>query len=248
MRSTVSRASTISLPSSSPRSVIRGLIFDMGDVLFDATLWRRWLLQQVHRLGHTAGYDEFFGVWDRQFLEDVHRGLHQYQDAFNWFLLSQGLSRAQITEIQSASHIRRAELEAASRPFPGVRRTLGQLHANGMPMAVLSDSERTADQIAAALTRLGLGGYFRAIVSSVELGQVKPHPATYEAALRALRLPASAVAFIGHDAEELTGAAQAGCKTIAFNYESQARADDRLERFSDLPHMVAHWPALAHAG
>lgn len=24
---------------------VRGLVFDMGDVLFDATVWRRWLLQ-----------------------------------------------------------------------------------------------------------------------------------------------------------------------------------------------------------
>jgi len=248
-RRTETKTNPISAPSPSiSTGVIRGLIFDMGDVLYDATHWRRWLLQQVQRLGHSVGYDDFFGIWDRQFLEDVHRGTHPYQESFTWFLLSQGLTRGQITEIQSASHVRRAELEAANRPFPGVRRTLERLHATGIPMAVLSDSERTAVEITAALGRLGLGGLFQAVISSVDLGQVKPHPANYGAAISALRLAPSALAFVGHDAEELDGAARAGCKTIAFNYESQARADFCLERFSDLPQMIANWPALVHAG
>lgn len=31
-----------------------GLLFDMGDVLYDATVWRRWLLQLLHKMGlHT---------------------------------------------------------------------------------------------------------------------------------------------------------------------------------------------------
>ena len=41
---------------------VRGLVFDMGDVLFDATVWRRWLLQQLQRMGLQAGYRSFFDV------------------------------------------------------------------------------------------------------------------------------------------------------------------------------------------
>src|SRR3981081_3849051 len=53
---------------------VKGLVFDMDDVLYDATLWRRWLLQLLGRLGLKADYHTFYRTWDAEFLADVHRG------------------------------------------------------------------------------------------------------------------------------------------------------------------------------
>src|SRR5687768_3292479 len=67
---------------------VRGLLFDMGDVLYDATLWRRWLLQILARMGVHATYRDFYRVWDHDYLRAVHRGERDYHEAFSAFLQS----------------------------------------------------------------------------------------------------------------------------------------------------------------
>jgi FMN phosphatase YigB (HAD superfamily) len=52
-------------------------------------------------------------------------------------------------------------------------------------------------------------------------------------------LPADRVAFVGHDAEELAGAARVGLATIAFNYDPDARADVFITRFRQLLSLVS---------
>lgn len=213
---------------------VSGLVFDMGDVLIDATAWRLWLLQLLGRLGLHAGYRSFFDIWDRDYLDAVHRGERDYGEAFEAFLRDAGLTRGQIDEIVAASSVRKRELESEVRPFPGVRPTLERLRRSGIRLAVLSDSESPAVAIAARLERLGLGGLFGAVVSSADLKLTKPAPAAYAAALRGLDLAAVQTAFVGHDAEELRGARRAGLRCIAFNFDRDASADVFLGRFDEL--------------
>jgi len=227
---------------------IRGLLFDMGDVLYDATLWRRWLLNLLGRLGVHTHYRAFYSVWDQEFLDDVHRGRREYDEAFQAFLRTIGLSQGQIDEIIAASNARCRELAASLRPFSGVRPTIEKLKAAGFVLGVLSDSEAPAAQLQQRFIKLGLAGCFSTVVSSVELGCTKPDPRCYQRALDAMNLPPRQVAFVGHDAEELQGAAAVGIPTIAFNYEPGAEADVFIERFDDLIKAVASTPAYAAAG
>ncbi len=214
---------------------VTGLIFDMGDVLIDATAWRRWLLQLLGRLGLHAGYRSFFDIWDRDYLDAVHRGRREYAEAFEAFLRDSGLTRGQIDEIVAASALRKRELEDQVRPFPGVRSTLERLRDAGLRLAVLSDSESPAAAIAARLQRLGLGGLFLTIVSSSDLKLTKPDPAAYAAALGGLNVAPRQAAFVGHDADELQGARRCGLRSIAFNFDRDASADVFLGRFDELP-------------
>jgi hypothetical protein len=46
------------------------------------------------------------------------------------------------------------------------------------------------------------------------------------------------MAFVGHDADELGGAAGAGARTIAYNCDPDARADVYLDRFNQLTQTV----------
>lgn len=213
---------------------VQGLLFDMGDVLYDATVWRRWLLQLLHRMGLHTHYRSFFKIWDCDFLDDVHCGRREYSEAFQAFLFSAGLSRGQIDEVEAASQARKRTLEESVRPFPGVRATLERLHAAGMTLGVLSDSESTAEELRARLSQLGIGGFFSAIVSSIDLERTKPDSACYLTALGALGLTAAQTAFVGHDAEELAGAKAVGMLTLAFNYEPGVAADRHLSRFEEL--------------
>jgi HAD superfamily hydrolase (TIGR01509 family) len=216
---------------------IDGLVFDLGDVLYDATEWRRWLLRQLSRVGLHAEYRSFFRLWERDFLDDVHRGARGYADAFAAFLRSAGLSPGQIDEIVAASQVRKRELEAGSRPFPGVRATLERLRSGGLSLAGLSDSESTSARLRERLAQLGLG-VLPVVISSFDLQRTKPDPVCYHAALAALGLRADRAAFVGHDAEELAGAAAVGMHPIAFNYDAQAIAVAYIERFDELGQLV----------
>lgn len=225
-----------------------GLLFDMGDVLFDATSWRRWLAQLLNRMGLQARYPDFFQTWDKRFLVEVHCGRREYSDAFCAFLRSAGLTADQIDEVEAASRVRKRELEHSARPLLGVRPTLARLHSTGVIMGVLSDSESPAAELREKLVRLGLADRFQTVVSSCELGRTKPDPLCYQTAVSAMGLTMPRVAFVGHDAEELAGAAAAGMPTIAFNYEPAARADVYLERFDELLAMASPGAASALAG
>jgi len=211
-----------------------GLIFDMGDVLYDATVWRRWLIQLLHRMGLNTRYRSFFKVWEREYLDDVHRGLRDYGEAFQAFLLAAGLSRGHIDEVVAASHARKREIEAGTRALPGVRETIARLSQQGVVLAVLSDSESTSELLHARLVRLGLGGRFTAVVSSFDLERTKPDPVCYHEALSAIGMRAEQVAFVGHDADEMTGAKAVGLRTLAFNFEPGTKADRYLARFEEL--------------
>lgn len=220
------------------RRLVEGLLFDMGDVLYDATGWRRWLLQLLARMGLHTRYRSLFRIWDDEFLDDVHRGRREYGEAFQAFLLSIGLSRGQIDEVQAASLARKRELERHARPLPGVRGTIERLASRGVTLAVLSDSEQNADELGAQLRRLGLGGRFSAVLSSIDIEYTKPSPVCYRAALTAMDLAAEQVAFVGHDGAELAGARAVGLLTAAFNYDAGAKADHYLTRFDELLDLV----------
>lgn len=220
------------------RRLVQGLLFDMGDVLYDATGWRRWLLQLLARMGLHTHYRTLFRVWDDEFLDDVYRGRREYGEAFQTFLLSLGLSRGQIDEVQAASSARKRELEVHARLLPGVRSTIERLDARGIQMAVLSNSEQNSDELQSQLARLGLRGRFSAVLSSIDLEYTKPSPVCFRAALTAMDLSAEQVAFVGHDSHELAGARAMGLRTAAFNYEAGAKADHYLTRFDELVQLV----------
>ena len=247
------RENSIPLPAATMRVAslpgpVRGVLFDLCNVLYDATVWRRWLLRVLGKLGLHTTYGCFFRVWQRDYLDDVHRGQSGFCEAFAEFLRSVGLSRGQIEEIQVACRSRRIRLEDEARLLPGVNATLAKLHGRGLVLGAIGNSERTADQLRQRLGRFGVETLFATVVSSIDLRQTMPDPFCYRTALEAMGLPAAEVAFVGHDPAELAGAAAAGMSTVAFNQDPDARADAALSRFDDLPELVGSARPAAAAG
>ncbi len=210
----------------------------MGDVLYDATAWRRWLLQLLNRLGRRASYQDFCRIWDRDFAGEVHRGCRAFEEAFQAFLRSMGLSSAEIDEVQAACQARRRQWEETARAFPGVKPTLARLHAAGYVLGVLSDSDRPGKDLERQVERFGLGGMFAAVVSSIDVGEIKPEPVCYRTALEQMGLTARETAFVGHDTLELAGARHVGMETIGFNFDAEAEADVFVARFEELLEVV----------
>ena len=172
-------------------------------------------------------------------MAEVHRGRRCFCDALGEYLASLGLSPGQIEELQAAAQAQRRSVQGVVRPLTGVRTTLRELHQSGITLAVLCNSEQSGDAIKQWLERFGMGPYFRAVISSIDLGLSMPDPASYGAALRAMRLPPHRVAFVGHNAVELAGAAALGMTTVAFNGDADARANLVLDRFEDLLQVAA---------
>ncbi len=225
--------------SSSPKVI--AVLFDLGDVLYDATVWRRWLLHTLARLGLHARYRSLFYLWDHDFLETVHRGQRDYDEAFRAFLRAAGLTPPQVEEVEAASRTQRREIARTARPLPGVRATLERLQQMSLRLGIVSDSESTADELRWRLDRWGLASHFTTIVSSRDLGLCKPDPRCYYAALERLDTKPDRAVFVGHDIEELDGARAIGLRTVAFNYEPGARADVFLERFAALDGAIRGW-------
>jgi HAD superfamily hydrolase (TIGR01509 family) len=223
-----------SVPPQPLDRALRGVLFDMCNVLYDDTVWRRWVLQLLGKMGLYTNYCSFFRLWDRDFLGEVHTGKRVFREAFESFLLCAGLSVGQIDEVEAASHARRRHLEKHARPLPGVRHTLWRLHQEGFVMGLICDSEHSAAELRLRMQRFGIEKLFTTLVSSIDLQRCMPEPETYLSAVKSMNLPPEQVAFVGHDRVELAGAAAVGMATIAFNFDADAQADVHITRFEEL--------------
>lgn len=227
---------------------VAALIFDPGDVLYDASMWRRWLLQLLSRLGLHTHYRTFYRVWERDYLHEVYRGRQDFWASLRAYLLEIGLTRGQIDEVIVAGQTRQRQLLVGNRPLPGVPGTLAQLATRGIRLACLCNSPWPAGQLTDDLARLGLANHFEIVLSSLDLGCAMPAGDCYQAVLAQLHIGANDAAFVGHDTQELAGAANAGLWTIAINHDSEAEADILLERFEQLLQTVSYRTAHVLAG
>ncbi len=213
---------------------VRALIIDVPDVIYDATLWRRWLLRLVSGMGFSSDPVDFLRDWDANYLVEVHRGRREPTEALQSFLLAWGFSWAQVDEIEAASRVQRQSLEHNLRALPGVVKTLTRLSDRGLPLLAWSDAPHPAVKTSELLDRLGLSGRFQAVLSSLEIEYSQPAGQCYAAMLDHLALPACDVVYVGHERAHLAGAQAAGLRTVAFNFHEPTTADVHLNRFEDL--------------
>jgi len=236
-----SPAFSISLPTQPiPRlkRPVEGLLLDTCDTLYDATGWQRWLLQVLRRLGLHTHYRCLFHVWEKDYLDAVYCGQRDPCDALRSFLQALGLGRGQIEEVATTCQARRLRWEAETRLLPGVKNALREIASAGIPLAIVSDTEHSSHILRERLEKMGLQNTLNAVVTSRDLGCTKPDPLCYETALKALGLHACQAAFVGHDGEELAGAARLGMQTIAFNPTEDVEANILITRFAELADLM----------
>ncbi len=214
-----------------------GLIFDMGDVFFDATPWRRWLTDRLQSLGVKITYDQLVEKWE-SLLVDVYCGRADYWKRFDELLASVGLDVKLARPLAADARDKGKEVQVDRKPFDGVGETLARLKAEGVKLAVLSDTESSGEEVRAGLRQLGLDQYFDAVITSRDIGYAKPAREAYQAAADALAVAADRCGFVGHDADELIGAEKAGLCAIAFNCDPALPADAYIQQFSDLGNLV----------
>ena len=216
---------------------IQGIIFDMGDILFDASLWRRWLAERLRSSGVSITYDALVQLWEN-LLVDVYEGRAEYWNRFNDLIEQFSLDRDTQTQLIAEAKQRAVEVQKERELFEGVKDTLADLRVQGLKLAVLSDNESGEGKVREILRDLEIEQYFDAVVTSADIGYAKPNPEAYRAAAKKIGIGIEHCGFVGHDIDELDGALEAGILAIGYNYHPDARADRFIEHFSDLTEMV----------
>jgi FMN phosphatase YigB (HAD superfamily) len=218
------------------------VLFACENVLYDATVWERWLVRLLRHVHVQIDQESFSKHWGQEFLPEIHCGRREFDEAFRDYLRQLGLARGLIDEVAAASQGRRHEFLREARPLPSIRQTVIALAQQGLALGLLADSDLSAADLEQHLTRLGFGGRFQFLLSSIELGHTKCDSDGYRAAAVRFGRSAERIAFVGSHAHHLGAAARLGMPTIAFNYDDQARADLYLRQFDELVAILKSWP------
>jgi FMN phosphatase YigB (HAD superfamily) len=220
-----------SAPSGPP---VSALIFDLCGVMYDDTVWRRWLLRVISRMGLHTHYTLYFRVWERDYLAEVKRGRLEFWEALRLFLLSSGLTSAQIDEVGAAAHAQRRQCEQDIMPLPGVRKTLSQLTDRGVQLLLLSNSCLPYREIQQRLKKLRLANHFDAVLSTFDLGKRFSNADCFRLAIQRLQRDPREIGYVGRDSLALVEAATIGMYTVAFNNDDDAQADAFIRSFAEL--------------
>jgi FMN phosphatase YigB (HAD superfamily) len=211
---------------------LRGILFDMGDIFYDATPWRRTISAALDERGVAIDFPEFVRQWEAE-LVPVYLGRKPYWDAFGELLAKFALDQSQRDQIVAIANEKARAVEQRTL-FPGVAETLAELHRRGIKLAVLSDTESREAKVRERLAAMGIEQYFEAVLTSIDLGYVKPMKEAFAAGLARIGVEKQDAAFVAHDEDELMGAREFGLMTIAYNYAPGVVADHYLSDFSSL--------------
>jgi len=118
--------------------------------------------------------------------------------------------------------------------FEGVSQTILELKERGYILGIITDTAMPFSKKLKWFEEHGFGHVWDAVISSKEVGVRKPDPEMYRKALIQTGVEPQNALFVGHKEAELAGARALGMKTVAFNYEPNARADVYLDRFDEL--------------
>lgn len=176
---------------------LRGILFDMGDIFYDATPWRRTITAALVERGVAIEFPEFVRRWEAE-LVPVYLGRKPYWDAFGELLDAFALEAVRRAEIVAIARDKARAVEQRTL-FPGVAETLAELHHRGIKLAVLSDTESREARVRERLSAMGIERFFDAVVTSVDIGFVKPMPEAFAAALGRIGIAKQDAAFVGHD-------------------------------------------------
>jgi HAD superfamily hydrolase (TIGR01509 family) len=143
-------------------------------------------------------------------------------------LKRQGLA----ADAESVARVRRAmALPVADRlqPLPGAVELLSDIKSLGMRSVIASNTYwRDAESYWEDFKLLGMAHYVDAIVTSVDAGHLKPHPAVFEMAMRAGGAPPERCVVIGNkEANDIEPALALGMRAILVHPDDPVPASSR---------------------
>ena len=150
-------------------------------------------------------------------------------------LIAASLARQGLTgDSQSVARIRRAmalPVDDRMKPLPGAVELLEEIHALGLRTVIASNTYwRDAESYWQDFHLLGMAGGVDAIVTSVDAGHLKPHPAVFEMAMRVAKSSAERCVVIGNREEnDIEPALALGMRTILVYPDDPKPASSRAD-------------------
>ncbi len=194
--------------------IIKGLIFDFDGLILDTEMPVYLSWQEIYKAHGVElpllEYARCIGSSKERFDPIVH--LAQ--------LLAAPIDAQQLVKLQQE---RELQLLADQVILPGIERILFEAKTRGIPCAVASSSDRK--WVEWNLERIGLMRFFPVIITADEVGNVKPHPDLFLAALQTMHIaPDEAVGF-EDSPNGITAAKAAGMRIIAIPNQLTSQLD-----------------------
>lgn len=202
---------------------LRAVLFDVGGTLLDETLVRSEAeleAMRLERLRTAFGGDRpWFGALARRSFEaEEHDGVPYRQatrEVVRRFIQGLGYELSD----EGAELVRAARCLPsiyAEAPRPGAYEALRHAKRRGLRVALVTNVLwRTAADSRADWEARGLGDRIDAIVTSIDVGWRKPHPAIFKRALAALRVGASEAVMVGNSrAADVAPAKRLGIRAV----------------------------------
>jgi putative hydrolase of the HAD superfamily len=214
-------------------SGIKAILYDLGDVFFEAHLWRKWMYDYcLEKSLYSKSFAEFYLLYET-YLEDVYCGRKEYDQAYKEFVSDMKLGDSFI----EISFDRKRHYENTRTLYKGVKETLQKIHNGGIKNIVVTDNEASEDELRRnILKRFEINEFIDKVITSKETGVKKPDPYIFEHALKFYSLKKEEVLFVGHDKDEIDGATELGLRAVEYNnyLGIQTSASYKIENFSDL--------------
>ena len=112
----------------------------------------------------------------------------------------------------------------------GVPKVLDSLSRRFRLAGITNATSSREEHVMRALDRLGIGGYFETVVSSVDMGVKKPDPRIFEECLERLGLPPSKVLMVGDRLDaDVAGARRLGMRAIWYRWNGKYKGEPESE-------------------
>ncbi|HEY2791392.1 MAG TPA: HAD family hydrolase [Micromonosporaceae bacterium] len=188
----------------------------------------------VDAAGFAAGWDEAYWQFENRARADRREfSMDELSLAFLAGVLDRDATPAQAREL-ATTYVQQWNDGVVYRP--DTRDVLDAL-SRQYRLAVVSNTHE-ADLVPAHIEAMGIDDYFEAVLTSVEFGWRKPHPAIYAEALDRLGIEASEAVFVGdtYDAD-FVGPSEAGIRAYLIDPVGafDVPPDQRLDSLADLP-------------
>ncbi len=198
---------------------LAAVLWDMDGTLVDSEkLWDVALYEAVESLGGTLSEEQRLSLVGSN-MDDTARFLLE--------VCERPVSAESVAEMGEWIRRRTANLFDDALPWrPGAQETLELLRAEGVPMALVTSTERSLTEL--ALNTIGRE-YFAATVCGDEVdGLNKPHARPYQLGAELLGVPASRCVAIEDSPPGAASAAAAGCAVLVIPNDVVVEPGERL--------------------
>jgi HAD superfamily hydrolase (TIGR01509 family) len=211
---------------------IKGILFDAAGVLYDRPQsTRKYAAGLLQGMGLPTELPEKDQARHKALRSQANRGHFGPSEYWDQVLRMLGVESPVEREMLVA------KINAYSdqvQAIPGGREVLAGLKQRGFVLGIVTDTVYPIGRKMHWLSQVGVAEFIDVVACSTVVGAHKPDPAIYMNALQQAHLRPYESAFVGHAADELEGARDAGLATVAVLYEPGARADYYAQSLLDL--------------